>query len=220
VNIDVNGVNLFYEKSGSGSPIILLHGNSEDHSIFDVLVPQLSATHTVYAIDSRDHGKSDKVSTLEYHAMMEDTAEFIQKLDIQSPALFGFSDGGIIGILLAAKYPQMLSKLIIAGANTNPNGIKPLTLAAMKAVYFFTRSQQFKMMLTKPNIPNAELQKIETPTLVLAGSKDLIREQHTRMIAENIKNSTLKILDGEDHTSYVLHSKKLYGIINPFLTGK
>ncbi|MCL1977060.1 MAG: alpha/beta hydrolase [Candidatus Bathyarchaeota archaeon] len=216
--IKVNEVKLFFTKSGQGNPIILLHGNGEDHTIFDVLTEQLSKEYTVYAIDSRDHGKSSRVKNLDYQSMMEDIAAFIQKLNIQNPILYGFSDGGILGILLAIKYPDMLSKLIISGANTHPNGIKTIYTILLKIAYFFTRNRKFKLMLTQPNITEEDLNKIITPILVLAGSKDVVKDEHTRMIAKNIKNSVLQVIKGEGHTSYVVHSKKLYDIINPFLT--
>jgi len=217
--IKANGTELFYQKSGEGNPILLLHGNGEDHTIFDVLAKQLSPKYTVYAIDSRDHGKSSKCKTLYYQDMMEDIAAFIRKLEIQKPILYGFSDGGIIGLLLAIHYPDMLSKLIISGANTHPSGAKKTLVVIGKIAYFFTRSRKLKLMLTQPNITEAELNKITTPTLVLAGSKDFIKDEHTRAIAKNIPNSVLNILEGEGHASYVLHSDKLYRIIKPFLEG-
>jgi len=214
VNSDVE---LYYEKVGQGSPVVLLHGNGEDLFIFDVLTKQLSLGNTVYAIDSRDHGKSSKVEGLDYNVMMEDVVAFIEGLGIQKPVLYGFSDGGIIGLLLAIKYPAMLSKLVISGANTNPNGVKREIFFLMKSVYFFTRNQKYKLMLTQPNIADAELKTIVTPTLVLAGSKDFIKDKHTKNIAKNIRNSVLKIVEGESHTSYVVHSEKLFEIIKPFL---
>jgi len=218
VDIKANGIELFYVKSGQGNPIILLHGNGEDHVIFDVLTEQLSQHYTVYAIDSRGHGKSGRVKTLDYQSMMEDIASFIRELDIQKPILYGFSDGGIIGLLLAIKYPDILSRLIISGANTQPDGIKTIYTILTRIAHFFTRDQKLKLMLTQPDIAKEDLNKIVTPTFILAGSKDFIKDGHTRMIAENIKNSVLRILEGEGHASYVLHSKKLYEIISPYLT--
>ena len=108
MNIKVNGIDLYYEKTGQGCPIVLLHGNGESHDIFAVLIKRLSPNYTVYAIDSRDHGKSGKVKSLDYGDMMEDVAAFIRQLDIESPVLYGFSDGGIIGLLLAIKYPALI----------------------------------------------------------------------------------------------------------------
>ena len=210
-------INLYYEKTGQGNPIILLHGNGEDHKIFDVVTKQLAPNYTVYAIDSRDHGKSSEVETLNYADMSEDVVAFIRELNIENPILLGFSDGGIIGLLTAIKCPDLLSKLIVIGTNTSPKVIKKRWLIIMKMVYFFTRNRKFKLMLRQPNITTSELNSIVTPTLVLAGSKDVIPNSHTKYIAENISNSVVKILDGENHVSYVLNSEKLYNIILPFL---
>ena len=115
--IKVNNINLFYTCTGSGSPLIMLHGNGEDHTIFDEAVALLSKHFTVYAIDSRDHGQSDKVDELHYDDMAEDIRIFIEELGLEKPILYGFSDGGIIGLLLAIKYPELLSKVIGSGVN-------------------------------------------------------------------------------------------------------
>ena len=214
---EVNGIELYYEKTGLGAPVILLHGNGEDNTIFDVLIKQLSQKYTVYAIDSRDHGKSGRVKTLDYETMMEDVAEFIRAHELRRTILYGFSDGGIIGLLLAIKYPSLLSKLIVSGANTHPSGAKKIYTFLGNILHFFTRDRKIKMMLTQPNITDAELNMITVPTLVLAGKRDVVEEEHTRKIAENIPGSVLKILEGEGHASYVIHSEKLYGIIEPFM---
>jgi len=219
MRISVNGVELYYKKSGQGPPIVLLHGNGQDHTIFILLIKKLSANYTVYALDSRDHGKSSKVKHLDYMSKMKDVAEFIRELGIEKPVLYGFSDGGIIGLLLAINFPDILSKLIISGANTNPDGIKWFSITFLKTWYFFTRSNKVKMMLTQPDITDAELASIRTPTLVLAGHRDFIKEEHTVAMAKNIPGSELRILKGESHTSYVLNSTKIYDIIMSFLGG-
>ena len=95
--IHINRQILFYEKTGEGSPILLLHGNGEDHTIFDALIPQLEQSHTVYAIDSRGHGASNPTEDYHYSGMAEDIKELITSLEIDSPIIYGFSDGGIIG---------------------------------------------------------------------------------------------------------------------------
>ena len=148
---------------------------------------------------------------------MEDVAAFIRQLNIERPVLYGFSDGGIIGLLLAVRYPQMLSGLIVSGVNINPGGIKKKYLLGMKITYFFTRNRKYKLMLTQPDIKPSELNKITTPTVLLAGSNDFCMDEHTRHIAENIPGSVLNILDGENHASYVIHNDKLYGIIMPYI---
>lgn len=214
---NINNIELNYEVSGQGQPIILLHGNGEDHSIFDVLTKQLSEKFTVYAIDSRNHGKSTKTDQLSYQLMAEDIVEFIATNKIEKPILYGFSDGGIIGLLIACQYPTLLSKLIISGANSNPQALMWYWRVWFHIYYFFTRSAKMRLMMREPNITKDDLNKIEIPTLVLAGEKDLVKENDTRFIAGNIKNATLNILPNENHSSYVVHSPKLYNIIKHFI---
>lgn len=215
--IELNGTELFYEKSGTGTPIILLHGNGEDHSIFDIITIQLSKSYTVYAIDSRGHGNSSASNNIGYEIMTDDIVDFINKLDIVKPILYGFSDGGIIGILIASKYTELLSKLIVSGINTQPDGIKNNSMFYYKVLYFFTRDKKIKMIINEPNITENDLERITVPTLITAGSEDLVKYEHTEFIHKHIENSIMKIIDGENHHSYVKNSEKLYEIINPFL---
>ena len=217
MNIEVNDIDIYYEVYGEGKPIILLHGNSETHEIFDRLIERLKNNYKVYAIDSRCHGKSEKTEEISYDLMAVDMIEFIKKLKIDKPIVYGFSDGGIIGLLVAIKQPKLLSKLIISGANSNPNGMSRSMLIISKIGYFVTRNKLFKMMIKEPNISRKDLEKIEIPTYVLAGEKDVIMEEHTRLIAENIKNSKLEIIPKENHYSYVVHSEKIYDIIKKYI---
>ncbi|WP_100488415.1 alpha/beta fold hydrolase [Sporolactobacillus pectinivorans] len=217
MKIKVNDVTLFYEKSGNGPSLILLHGNGETHRIFNKTIRRLSESYTVYAIDSRGHGESETVKDISYQLMTDDIACFIKKLQIDRPILVGFSDGGIVGLLLAGQYTGLLSKLIVCGANLNPSGIRSNYLFLFRLAYLITRDRKIGLMLREPDISADDLKKVKLPVLVLAGSKDLIKADHTRYIAEHLPNSTLQLLDGENHTSYAVHSEKLYRTILPFL---
>ena len=217
MEILVNNVKLYYEEYGSGKPIILLHGNQESHEIFDKLIDKLKDNYKVYAIDSRCHGKSENPIDISYDLMCDDIIDFIKKLHIDSPMLYGFSDGGIIGILVAIKEPNLLSKLIVSGANITPDVFTTFDLLLTKLFYFFTRSKYIKMMLDEPNIPLKDLQKITIPVHVLAGEKDVIKFEHTKLIADNIKNSTMEIIPKEKHGSYIIHSDKIYEIIKKYI---
>jgi pimeloyl-ACP methyl ester carboxylesterase len=208
----VNGVKLYYEKTGSGSPIILLHGNGEDHTIFDKLAEKLSADYTVYAPDSRCHGKSS-AGKLDYALMAEDIVEFIRALGLEKPVLYGFSDGGIIGLIIAMQYPEILSKLIVNGVNINPFGLKLSVLLSYGWQYILKHSVFDCLILTQPHIKSEELGKINIPVLLTAGEHDMIREKHTKTIANAIPGSKLIILPGEDHGSYIVHSDKMYEVI-------
>lgn len=217
MKILVNNVNLYYETFGEGQPIILLHGNSETHEIFDKLIESLKDNYKVYAIDSRCHGKSENPVDISYNLMRDDIIEFIKALKLDKPILYGFSDGGIIGILIAIKEPNLLSKLIVSGANITPNGLKTKDYLLTKLSYMFTKNKLFKIMINEPNLKQEDLIKIKIPTIILAGEKDCIKYKHTKFIADNIPNSTLEIIKNETHGSYVAHSKKIYEIIKKYL---
>lgn len=217
MNILFNNVNLYYEEYGEGQPIILLHGNQETHDIFDKLIDKLKSNYKVYAIDSRCHGKSENPIEISYNLMRDDIIEFIKKLNINKPILYGFSDGGIVGLLIAIKEPNILSKLIISGANTTPDILSFTFKFLTKVMYFFTRSKYIKMMLKEPNITTKELNSIIIPVHVLAGEKDIVKYEHSKYIADNIRNSTLEIVEKENHGSYIVHSDKIYDIIKKYL---
>lgn len=216
MNIKVNGINLFYEVTGKGRPVVLLHGNGETHKIFDVLVARLAAEYSCYAIDSRCHGKSDK-GELTYVNMAADTAAFIDALHLDKPLIIGFSDGGIIALLLAINYGTKIGKIIALGPNATPDGLQPKFIKFLKIIYAVSRSKKIEMLLKEPNITSSQLKKIKTPTVIIGGERDIIRAEHLRYIAENVPQSQLEIIAGESHESYVIHSPKLYGIIAKYL---
>lgn len=216
--IQLNGQVIYYEKSGEGSPVLLVHGNRETHRIFDVLIPQLSQKHTVYALDSRGHGQSSSVEEYHYADMAEDISAFVSALDLVKPAFYGFSDGGIIGLIAASRHPAMFSSLVVSGANLTPRGWKFSSWLPVWLHYLKTRHPLEKLMLKEPHITKADLAKITIPTLVLAGSKDIIRLSETKRIASSIPGAILKILKEETHASYVVHSPKLFPLLDQFFS--
>lgn len=215
----VNGLKLFYHKEGSGRPVILLHGNGEDHTIFDVAIRDLARSYTVYALDSRAHGKSDPVPSLTYREMAGDVAAFIRQQGLEKPALVGFSDGGVVALLVALRWPDLPGRLVVAGANMTPTGIKQPWRTLMRVQNRVSPDPKLELMLTQPHLAGWQLTGITAPTLVLAGEKDLIDEGQTRRIARSIPGAKLLILPGETHSSYVVHSDKLYPAMANFLRG-
>lgn len=206
-------IRLYYETEGHGRPLILLHGNGEDHSIFDEAVQVLREHFTVYAPDSRGHGKSTPVNELHYAEMAEDIYRFITENGIQKPILYGFSDGGILALLLAEKYPDLLGRAIVSGVNVQPEGIKPGWLALFKLIHFFTKSPAYALMLNEPDISREMLENIKIPVDVIAGSGDMISRAHMQAIADAIPLGSYTELPGETHGSYVIHSEKIAGLI-------
>jgi len=218
MKISVNGIDLNYEVIGSGDPLIMVHGNSEDHTIFTEAAEVLKDYYTCYLVDTRSHGKSSKVKRLHYQDMAKDYMEFIKALELKNVTFFGFSDGGILGLLIGIE-SNLIDTLIVSGANTYPGAVSDRMARIMRIIYFITRSDKFRLMLNEPDISVEELQKIQCKTFVLAGSEDAVKRENTDFIAANIPNSTEIILEGETHTSHIVHNTKIADIILE-LTGK
>lgn len=211
--IQLNGQVLLYEKTGEGSPVILLHGNGESHEIFDKLVPGLANSHTVYAIDSRGQGGSATPKSYHYADMAQDVVNFITSLEIKKPILCGYSDGGIVALIVAMEHSELLSSIVVCGANLSPAGLTGKARREIKSAYKKTGNPLVGMMLEEPNISPESLSKITVPAIVCAGSKDIIKPKETQAIAVHIPNAKLHIFEGETHGSYVVGSDKLLEVI-------
>ena len=210
--IGINGIQLYYEKTGHGRPLILVHGNSEDHTIFDEAVKVLKEYYTCYTPDSRGHGRSTPCRELHYKDMAQDMIAFMTELDLNDVAFYGFSDGGIVGLLVAMSCSRV-TNLIVSGANITTKGTKWWFRVFLKGMSLRKKDPLIELMENEPSISTAELSAIKVKTLVTAGSKDLIREEETRAIAESIPNARLMILKGETHGSYIVHSTKIADIL-------
>ena len=207
--LTANGIKIYYKKIGVGAPLIMVHCNSMSHSIFNSAAKVLSKHYTIYLPDSRDHGKSQKVKTLHYDDMVQDIYCFITELGIEKPIFYGFSDGGIIGLLLAAKYPNLLSALIVSGASLNPDSTKERPMKFFKFWSHIDRSDKMQLMMREPNITDKELSAISVPTFVTAGENDVIKPDHTEHIYKTIPNAKLKIFPKTGHTGYIVNSTKI-----------
>ena len=202
--IVVNGVTLHYAISGEGRPIVLVHGNGESHEMFGTQARQLTAAgYRVYAPDSRGHGANEPLPEYHYTDMAEDMYQFIRALGLRRPAYYGHSDGGIIGLLIEILHPGTLGMMAISGTNLSPEGIDPGFIGEFTARNAVSPEPLVTMMLTEPHIDPRDLEKIDIPVLVTAGSNDLILPEETRRIAEHLPNARLEIIEGADHGSYI-----------------
>ncbi|MFC6464912.1 alpha/beta fold hydrolase [Marinilactibacillus sp. GCM10026970] len=211
MNIKINQkIELHYEVSGKGPNLVLLHGNGEDLHIFDALVSNLEKSFTVYALDSRDHGKSTKISErYNYNDLAEDIHLFIEKLNLKEVTILGFSDGGIIALLLGIRQERYLSKLISLSPNLSPKDWKKKPLDDLTKQFNETKDPAFYLMLNEPNIDPEDLKKINVPTLVTAGEHDLFYRSMYQTIEKKIPVAELQVLKGEDHSSYIIDTDKM-----------
>lgn len=202
-------IQLSYTEKGTGHPLILLHGNGEDGTYFSHQISCFSKTYRVIAIDTRGHGKSprgDLPFTIRQFA--EDLHVFMHTHSIEKAHILGFSDGANIALLFAAKYPEQVDKLIANGANLNPKGVKFFTQFPIEAGYriasLFAKNspaakanaEMLGLMVNGPDISAKTLSKISAKTLVIAGTKDMIRKSHTRYIYQCLPDAQLVFLPG------------------------
>ena len=210
--INVNGIDMYYEKCGEGRPLVLVHGNSVDHNEFRNSIWLLRRHFTVYAVDSRSHGLSSKVDELHYADMADDMAEFLEKLDLKDAVYFGHSDGAIIGLLTAMKTDR-IGLLLAGSANTRPDVVPLWLRMGLKGICAVTKSPKMLLMMNEPDITAEQLGTIKTPTVVIGGSKDIIPVKETRAIAEAIPGAKLRIMEGDSHSSYVVPNTRLAELI-------
>ena len=214
--VAVNGVEIYYEVAGEGSPVILLHGNGGSHKDLYTEIRQLTeAGYRVYAPDSRGQGRSGSAPEYHYADMADDVYALIQEWGLEKPYLYGWSDGGIIGLLLEIRHPGTLGLLAASGANASPDGLADWFLSPISIVSSGGGSLM-DMVANEPDISREELASIKIPVLITAGSDDIIKREHTEMIAESIPNSELVILQGESHGSYIAGSEIMGDLLIDF----
>jgi len=201
-------IHLHFEKTGSGEPLLLLHGNGEDCTYFVHQIEEFSKDFTVWAIDTRGHGKSPRgTAPFTISQFADDLLDFLDFHGLQKPNILGFSDGGNIALTFALRHPDRVKRLILNGANLFPEGMHERLLAAMRRKYASFLQQHtpeaefnqllFRLMLDEPQIAPEELAALTMPTLVIAGEKDMIQDEHTRLIAKSIPGARLSIIPGD-----------------------
>lgn len=221
-------INLNCEDRGAGEPLILLHGNGGSGQFFKHQMDFFSKEYRVMAIDTRGHGKSPRGNrpfTIKQFA--EDLHKFMCERGIEKANLLGFSDGGNIAITFALKYPDMVESLIISGANLYPQGVKASVQVPIVISYylikFFSKysrkSERLGLMVKQPDIRPLDLEKLQMPALVMAGTNDIIKETHTRLIKVNLPNSKLLFIKG-GHSILQTQHEKVNRAVGNFLKEK
>lgn len=217
-SVFVNGLHMHYEVFGEGKPVVLIHGNGEDHRIFSTEIQQLTeAGYRVYAPDSRGHGANEPQAEYHYADMAEDVYAFIAAMGLERPALYGHSDGGIIGLMLESRHPGTLGALAVSGTNLSPQGLEPFFLEKYGAINRERPDPLVTLMLTEPQIDPASLKSIRIPVLVTAGEHDLILRSETEKIAAALPDAEMVIVPGEDHGSYIVGSPVMGSLLLRFL---
>ena len=217
--VKVNGIHLRYLDTGKGQPVVLVHGNGENHLIFKRTIEQLTAAgYRVIAPDSRGHGESSPVDVFHYEDMAEDIYKLIKSLNLDSPFYYGHSDGGIIGLLLEIRHPGTVRAMAVSGTNLSPDGLIESFVESCRAQNKQNPDPLVTLMLTEPHIDPEWLREIHIPVLVTVGENDLIRPEETEQITAHLPDSTMVVLDGQDHGSYVVGSEIIGELLIDFFS--
>jgi len=222
-------IELNYIEKGFGTPLVLLHGNGESNEFFINQIDYFSLQYRVIVIDTRGHGKSPRGMlpfTLEQFA--KDLKIFLDSKNIEKANILGFSDGANIALIFTLKYPEYVNKLILNSANLFPGGLNKSFLFSIRLSYLgiaaaskidkklSKRKELLALMVKEPNINPIELKKIKSPTLIIAGTHDLIKKSHTKVIADSISNSNLCFISG-DHAVARHNSVEFNKAVEKFL---
>lgn len=204
---EVNGIKMYYEIYGTGKPLVLLHGNGGSIKGHTRRIEYFKQYFQVIAIDSRGHGKSTDTSNkqLTYDQMANDVSVLMDSLKISNANIWGQSDGGILGLLIAIHHPEKVGKLATFGANLFPGKkavfteIDQLVNDTLKVTKDPHTKNLYTLLAHQPNITDKDLQKIKCPVLIMSGDRDAIRLEHSIRIFENIENSNFFVMPGATH---------------------
>jgi pimeloyl-ACP methyl ester carboxylesterase len=202
--VPVNGLDMYYEIHGDGSPLALFHGAMGTiDSCFANLLPALAATRQVVAIELQGHGHTADVNRpLSYQQMAADAAALLEALGIETADLVGYSLGGAVALELAMQHPGRVRRLVFAGGTsyrrdglypemlTEPeSGADDLTGSVWHQAYLQVAPDPsaWPVLVAKNNQldrtftgwPEEDIQAVTTPTLLIIGDSDIVRPEHT-----------------------------------------
>jgi len=228
--VSIHGHRMYYAERGSGPPLLLLHGggDSGEHS-FERQLDEFSLRHHLIAPDQVGQGHTPDVKgPLSYTSMMEDTAALVKSLKLKRLDVVGFSDGGILALMLAVRYPELVRRLVISGVNIAPEGLQPEQLQGLRDAHEAQSNRKpatvdeklAQLWLTSPTESELNLEmlsKIYRPVLVISGDRDAITLEHTLMIFHALPQAELCVLPGTDHLTFSGRPEWLNPIISAFL---
>jgi pimeloyl-ACP methyl ester carboxylesterase len=224
--VAIHGHKINYATRGDGPTLVLLHGggDSGEHS-FARQLDIFSERHHLVAPDQVGQGRTpDTKGPLTYTGMMDDTAALLKRLGLKHVDVIGFSDGGILALMMAIRHPELVRRLVVSGVNIAPDGLnaddleelrasqnpKPKTIDEKLAHLWATSPTENEL-----SVPM--LAKISQPVLLISGDRDAITLEHTLKIFHALPDAELCVLPGTDHATFTGRAEWLNPIINAFL---
>jgi pimeloyl-ACP methyl ester carboxylesterase len=221
--IDIDGLAVFYELEGDGEPIVLLHGGLADNSTWAAQFSGLSPTRRVVAPERQAQGHTpDRPGPLTYQGMTDQTVDFLVALDLWPVDLLGWSDGGMIGTLIAAEHPELVRTLTVTGSGFSSAGYVAGAMEELIALspadedmemfvamyaqaspdgpgHFSEVWEKMRVMWAEPFDWTAKLQQITAPTLVIIGDDDYITVEHAEEFSRAVEHGQLAVVPGASH---------------------
>jgi pimeloyl-ACP methyl ester carboxylesterase len=201
---DVNGINLYYEIHGTGSPLVLLHGGLGSGEMFAASLPAFTAGHQVVLVDLQGHGRTADIDRpIEIPLMADDVAALIEHLGLDRPDVVGFSLGGGVALLTAIRHPQKVGRVVAASAGIRRSAtyaeileqqgqVSGASAEFMKETPMYElyqrvapRPEDFPKLLDKIGETMAkdfdyteEVRGLQVPTLIMAADADMCPPSH------------------------------------------
>lgn len=222
----VNGINMYYEKYGTGKPLVLIHGGgSTIQTTFGTIIPLLVKHRNVIAMELQAHGRSsDRNQDSSFEQDADDVAGLLKNLNIEKAEIFGFSNGGTTAVQMAIRHPKLVVKLVLAAALCTRDGVAPSFWDFMKHASLENMPQQLqnaflavvpdteklkimhnrdaKRMVNFEDIPSENISVIKSPALIIVGDKDVIKPEHAIKMFRQMENAELVIIPGI-HGEYI-----------------
>ncbi len=239
-DITFHGARIHYIAYGKGKPILLLHGGLSNRLSWFSQIPWLvTAGRQVVLVDTRGHGKSTLgKAKLSYDLFAQDVIQVLDRLEIGQTDIIGWSDGGIIALMLGRDWSKRVGKIIAVSANFHPSGLKRQTGTALQAkdaghvsrVWLWLRgwwsgagdhfaeleTKIWRLWRTAPHLGQEDLQTIRAPVLVVVGEKDLITLEHSEQLAQWLGNGRLVVIPGAGHAAPVTHAEEVDKLVAGF----
>ncbi len=240
--VDIAGVNTWYEDEGSGEPLVLLHGGMCTNETWGAQIPVLGERFRVVAPERRGHGHTADVDgPWTYADMATDTTGFLEEVVGGTAHLVGWSDGGIVGLLVAIGRPDLVAKLVVIGTNYDIAGVASeaevvmakMTPDSPDMAMFRSLYEKYSpdgpahwpvvfgkfmdMVQREPHIAVGDLARIQAPTLVLVGDDDLVSLEHTIALFRAIPRAELAVVPGTSHTVLMEKPEILNRLVLDFL---
>jgi len=200
--VNVRGMQMYYEVSGSGEPLVVLHGAYMNIPSMGEIIPKLAKTHRVYAVELQGHGRTTDINRpITYPDMADDVAAFMDAVRLTKADVFGYSMGAEVGLQLAIRHPAKVNKLVAASAAYDLEGWQPEFKAAIpqmnvEMILKMPFAEEYKKLAPNPNgFPelarklialekepmawSEQVKAIKSPVLIIAGDADVATLEHS-----------------------------------------